>query len=515
MGRAVGAVALAALVACRDDDFRLSAHLRGTADVSAAQELTVDGAVPSRLTLTLDDGEDVRVATFDALRRTRDLPLVGLRPGVRTEVTLLAEAEDGGTATRQWHVRTPSLPRGFPAVEVLALDPDRAWPGWTLLDLEVGDASWLAVLDPSAEVVWWMALDAPPSDARLRDDGALQLLLDGGVVRMDWLGRQLQRTGAAPDPAAEAWVPAPLVEVHHEASPLPDGLVVLDRAERDVDAYPQSYGRRRLGPAHIAESAVVRLDDDGRVLLRVPLADVLDPERIGFDSLSETATGAEDWAHANGVIPHESDGGWVVSARHQDCVFELGPDGALRWILGTPAGWGPPWSGLRLRPVGEVTWPYHQHAPAFAPDGTLLLFDNHNDGRTPYDEPVAGDVHSRVVRYRIDEEARTVEQVAVYEDTATGPLWSMALGSAHELPNGDVVGLFGLLEQEGGVDDEARGWGRHSARLVEWSPEGDVVRDVRLRTDAADPGGVRSYRAWPLETPWTGPPGQRGAWSVP
>jgi arylsulfate sulfotransferase len=521
VARALAAVILAGgLAACRGDDFSISARLGdppSPGDVPAVKELTLESEVPHRLELVLDDGETVRTATFDALAQARAVPVLGLTPGRTTRVDLVAEADDGGTATRSWRVRTPDLPDDFPIVEVLAYDPARAEPTWLLIDVQPpgGTEAYLALLDEAGQPVWWYRPPWLVGDNRVVPGGRLLFMAEGAVHEADWLGRIWRRWGALPALQVQAWIPVQVGLLHHEVFPLDEGFLSLDRADRAVSGYPTDYDLRATADATVAESEVVLVGWDGEVEAQIRLGDVLDPTRIGFDSLAVTDEGSLDWDHANGVVPDPRDDGIIVSARHQDCVFEVGRDGSLRWILGTHAGWDAPWSDRLLEPVGELTWPYHPHAPELAPDGTLLMFDNHQWGHNPY-EPAPDEVlPSRVVRYRIDEDALTVEQVASFDQTSTGTLSSEALGAAHHLPlTGNTLGVFGMVVDEGGVTNTSRGWGRVSVRVVEWTPTGEVVRDLRLRTNADDvPAGVKSYRAWPVPTPWTGAGASAGRWS--
>src|SRR5262249_44949290 len=101
-------------------------------------------------------------------------------------------------------------------------------------------------------------------------------------------------------------------------------------------------------------------------------------------------------------------------------------EGGIEWILGTPNGWTGDYADRVLTPKGDgFLWPRHQHAPQIVRrDGHvvyLMVFDNGNYRPVPgtadaddlLPEHPDGD-WSRLVEYRIDEDARTVEQVWVY-----------------------------------------------------------------------------------------------------
>ena len=172
-------------------------------------------------------------------------------------------------------------------------------------------------------------------------------------------------------------------------------------------------------------------------------------------------------------------------------------------MLGTPSGWREPWASLLLTPVCEpFAWPYHAHAPALAPDGTLVLFDNQFHGYNPY-EPEIDQPPARVVGYRIDREARTVTQAFSFSETTTGLLRSDALGDADVLPQtGNILADFGFVPGESGRTNPELGFGSRSVRLVEWTAAGEVVGDVRLRSVVqVEREGWKTYRCERL-VPW-------------
>src|SRR6185503_6326631 len=99
------------------------------------------------------------------------------------------EVEAGGTVGHQrLYAAIPPLPARFPIVEVLALDPQRVEPGWTLFDIKVpnGGPEYLVVLDEDVAPIWWWAVNT--GDARLTGEGLLWVLGGGDVRESDWLG---------------------------------------------------------------------------------------------------------------------------------------------------------------------------------------------------------------------------------------------------------------------------------------------------------------------------------------
>ncbi len=495
-------------LACTTEEtaLELSASLAEPPDptvVAAARELTLSTTLPTSLVVTLDDGVSPRRITFPELATSRMVPIVGFTPGAATTVTAQVFAEDGSQTSRAWEVAIPSLPLSFPQIDVLAWDRDRLEPGWTLLDAKQpeGEAIYLILLDEAGRPVWWYVGFGAFGDARLLPNGHLFVLAAGNAWELDLMGRVVRGWGEADADVPTTMVPIPAPNLNHEGYPDETGFYSLNWQHTKVPAFPTSYtALDTFTPETVSDQAIVRYDWDGTQTLDLSIASLLDTQRIGFDSLDLTGA-AWDWCHANGVVP--VDDGLVVSVRHQDVVMKLDDGGELQWLLGTPSGWRSPWSDLLLTPTGSpFAWPFHAHAPEVEEDGTIVLFDNQFHGYTPYDEAVAQSP-ARVVGYRVDEASRTVSQRFSFSDTTTGTLESDALGDADMQPlTGNILADYGFVTAEAGVDNEALGFAKRSIRLVEYAPDGEVLADLRLHSDAGDPlEGWKSYRAERL-VPW-------------
>ncbi len=445
------------------------------------------------------DGGRIRQAAL--ARTSHRVPVLGFEPGSTHQLEVTFTPERGDPVTVGWSVTTEPVPALFPILEVVADDPSRRSPGWTLFTAENATTppKYASILlDEDLRVVWIHHGDARVWAMSVSPAGTLVGLTHGldGVLELEWSGATVRS------------IPSPVTPLHHECVPTATGFWSLTFAQHYVADYPKDYAFAESGAATIRDVPVVHLEADGTVGQTYPLVDRLDPQRIGYDALKPTPQGF-DWAHANGVAADPVDGGLWVSVRQQDVVAKLDATGDLQWLLGDPAGWGPEFADLLLTPVGELQWPYHQHAPAVGDDGTLWLFDNHNNGATPY-TPLPPDPQvSRLVGYHVDPVAGTVAQVASYDQTATGTLFSLALGDADPLPGGTVLGTWGNVHAEQDamgvlVANIDRGWSERVARIVEIDPQrpGEPAFDLRVRGDnPAGPGWI-VYRADRITSPW-------------
>lgn len=125
-----------------------------------------------------------------------------------------------------------------------------------------------------------------------------------------------------------------------------------------------------------------------------------------------------DWFHNNAVWYDKKTNSLTLSGRHQDAVINLDFEtGDLNWIIGDSEGWPEDMQKYFFTPVGdgEFDWQYEQHACVVLPDGDIMLFDNgHWRSKNKANYVAAKDNFSRGVRYRIDTEKMTIEQIWQY-----------------------------------------------------------------------------------------------------
>ncbi len=460
--------------------------------IRLARRLLVTADRPVSLTITLEAEEAVRSVTFDGFAVAHTLPILELHADSTYEVTVVATDEEGLVAIeRGLSFTTHPLPTRWPLMDVLVHAPGAMSPGYTLLDFKGAEppVNYAVILDTQLEPIWIYESDEEISDARMLPAGHL-LMVDGvDVVETDLVGNEYGPWTNIPTP------------IHHEAFPLPDGgLATLATYATVLNAFPEAYLSPRVLSDNVAVSDDVVLLFDAALtpVAAWPMRGTVDPKRIGFHSLNEVDDGY-DWVHANAVVRDSTDGGYLVSLRHQDCVVKLDSGGELQWILGNHEGWSAAFAPYLLESVGaDFAWSYHQHAPMVTVDDLILLYDNGNFGYTPYsDEAVPlAEWYSRAVAYRVDPEAMTVSQEWEVEQSSTGRLFSGGLGDADELANGNVLVVHGWVLEENGVQNADAGRGQTSARLVESTVGGQIALDIRIWGNLGDePDGWQVSRA--------------------
>jgi hypothetical protein len=153
----------------------------------------------------------------------------------------------------------------------------------------------------------------------------------------------------------------------------------------------------------------------------------------------------------------------LLSARHTSALYKVDKrTGEIVWRFGGER------SDIEVPEGGDFAW---QHDLRRQPDGTLTIYDNHDNATE------RGDAVSAALRFEVDEDAMTAELVQAlrHEDR-----YGYAMGNAHYLDDGHVL----------------VGWGMDPF-ATEFDADGEVVWELGGL-------GLGSYRSWRM--PWTGRP---------
>ena len=467
-------------------DFVVQPELVGNPNPAVPQVaiLRLETSVPAELEVTLSGGDEDWTLTRPA-DTSFDVPIAGLKPATNYSARLVVKSGDALLAAGPLEWTTPDLPPDFPPISAPVSSPESMEPGMTLFNVRVGASTGLTpmvIVDHQGVVRWYY--DDPanpvPEDHRRLENGDFLFIKDACNLReVDIRGDVVGMWHAANYPrdcdVVTGSIPVSLESFHHEASLQEDGtFLVLSTELRTVEDFPTSEDDEDAPrePALVVGGVIAEFSQDGTVSKRISLLDLLDPTRIGRDSLDTTTSSvltpegqsAYDWDHANAVIYEESSDSYYVSMRHQDAVIKVNRnDETLTWILGTHANWTTPWSERLLEPVGDLVWPFHQHAVQLTPLG-LGLYDNGNDRAAAFEDPETE--YSRAVIYEIDEQAMTVQEVWSYGDSGTDSFFSSALGDAdYQLQTGNVLVTNGMLP------NRRRTYGQ----ILEVSPDGTVL----------------------------------------
>ncbi|HVY72006.1 MAG TPA: aryl-sulfate sulfotransferase [Verrucomicrobiae bacterium] len=444
-----------------------------------AGTLKVSTDVASRVSVSVMEGTNTWRHTFLDYGTTHSLPLLGFKPG-RTNfitVTALDRYRNAVTAPQPLLFVSPALPDAFPKSVLLASQPAKMEPGYTLFRLtNLGGRGFLTMVDNFGDVVWYSTATSGV-EVRQLPNGNLFLPLATNFSEINLLGQPVRSLIAPPGLAIDV----------HDAVPTSHGTVLyINDDSIDLPNFP-AYTTKPGAPlvtVHAAFNNIVEISAvSGNLLNRWSLLDIVDPYRTTYLTYS---SGVLDLQHANAVIEDPSDDSIIVSMRHQNAIIKFDRAGKLKWILGAHDNWGLAFQPYLLKPVGSpFAWSYGQHAPMITPQGTLLVYDDGNFRADPFFVSVANkDNYSRPVEYSINQQTMEVSQVWDYSGT-NGPsadrLFTALMGNADWLPQtGNVLVNYSWVSYENGAPPNPSAPGAAMLRIKEVTHDqpAEVVFDL-------------------------------------
>jgi hypothetical protein len=396
---------------------------------------------------------------------------------------------------------TGPLPADFPTIVLLQSNPERMEPGYTLFrGMNNGTGKgYLTIVDSSAEVVWYSGVSSL-LDVRQLSNGDLFVPLLNSFFEMNMLGQTVR-----------TWILPSGKPYNHEAYPTVRGTILyLSDASVVVTNFPTS-GTNPNAPTkttNVWHQPVVEISATNASLLNTWLPiNMIDQLRISYLVYSSPASAlyGVDWMHANAITESPQDDSLIVSMRHQNAVIKFSRStGQLKWILGTPADWGPQWQPYLLTPVGTpFDWPYGQHATKYTPQGTLLMFDDGNYRAMPFLAALPDPSnYSRAVEYQINETNMTISQVWEYGAPPVSPsIYCISRGDAEWLnQTTNILITYADTAYVGGVPPDPAATNAHIVRIQEVTHEASpqIVFDFALfdygNTNSAYKG-YASYRS--------------------
>lgn len=304
---------------------------------------------------------------------------------------------------------------------VVVMDRSGAWTWWS--QPEDGPRTVLSArIDPSDATVWYGAHE---TDFVETLGVAHQVSLDGSI--------------------SESWE---IERMHSGLVPLPEGgFAYLRKQSAQWEGKLLLYDEIWEHTPEGSERQVFSIYDHFEVELLCAHQNAHSPE------LGEIF----DWTHANSLLLSDDQSAYFVMVRYFDAILKIDrASGELEWVLGGPYG------DFDFEEEGDAFG--HAHMSQQTPEG-FLLFDNRNH------DPARV---SRIMRYAVDEEARTARVVWSY--IPPEEYFNSLLGDAKLLPGGDYLiswseqGLLRQVGPEGEVLWEARapmGMGTGRVSLVQ------------------------------------------------
>ena len=318
------------------------------------------------------------------------LPVYGLYAGYDNTVEIVLQDGTKNSVT----ITTDPLMEGVP--ESTSIDTTAEYMGDNFVFLTASMRSWPVGYDYKGDLRWYCTENLAFDIKRIKNGHIL--VGTERLVKMPYFTTGLYEMNFGGKIFKEYVIPCG--GYHHDQFQMEDGNILA----LTFDFYSGTV-----------EDVCVLLDKDtGEILKKWDYKTVLPQHGPGSGSQTE-----EDWFHNNAVWYDKKTNSLTFSGRHQDAGINLDFEtGELNWIIGDPENWPQEYvDKYFFTPVGdgEFDWQYEQHACVVLPDGDIMLFDNgHYRAKNPDNYIPNSQNFSRGVRYRIDTDKMTIEQVWQY-----------------------------------------------------------------------------------------------------
>lgn len=318
------------------------------------------------------------------------LPVYGLYAGYDNTVEIVLQDGTKNSVT----ITTDPLMEGVP--ESTSIDTTAEYMGDNFVFLTASMRSWPVGYDYKGDLRWYCTENLAFDIKRIKNGHIL--VGTERLVKMPYFTTGLYEMNFGGKIFKEYVIPCG--GYHHDQFQMEDGNILA----LTFDFYSGTV-----------EDVCVLLDKDtGEILKKWDYKTVLPQHGPGSGSQTE-----EDWFHNNAVWYDKKTNSLTFSGRHEDAVINLDFEtGGLNWIIGDPENWPQEYvDKYFFTPVGdgEFDWQYEQHACVVLPDGDIMLFDNgHYRAKNPDNYIPNSQNFSRGVRYRIDTDKMTIEQVWQY-----------------------------------------------------------------------------------------------------
>lgn len=408
-----------------------------------------------------------------------------------------------------------------PPIKIIKNNSARREPGTIVFNIRPGGKAdltghfgWIMGVNEFGETAFCWEFDEQPQDTNaLKSKNIIFSLTKQGMIHEASCDGQIIRSWYLPSAKLgdlESKRETFLLNIplfHHRTNLMPNGnFLLLSAEERILDNWPLKDDDKDCprGKAKVIGDVIVEASQSGQIINEWKIFDIIDPYRLCYGSCSPywRARGfpdSFDWCHANAASYDESDDSILVSLRTQDCIIKFSrKTGDLIWILGDPGNWKSPWKEKLLTPIGNTSWPYHQHDCSVTSEGHVLCFDNGNFRALPFESKMpAEESYSRAVEYKIDTKKMTVEQVWSYGDKKEERLFACYQGGAYRLnKTGNTIITYGGISTIEGIPTNRNLEAFCKARIIEVTKDNEIVFDLMIEDQSTDdPTPLSSFRS--------------------
>lgn len=421
------------------------------------------------------------------------LPVLGLYADHENHVDIVFTDFEGNERGRTSIIVPvgPLILPDFPVFEIAVAQKERMEPGLNLVSYpgqsEI-DTSRPYMVDENGDIRWILLFKDSPELAHFAQSIGLKRTKKGTYISGDMSEDRIIEVDVLGNLLNEWSLKSMGYSFHHEVTEAENGNFLITVTKDDA--------RLANGKPRINDFMIELHPGTSSVLREWDLAQMLDtsryekPDDVTPEDFVQTPG---NWAHNNSITPF---GDHLLATLRYQGMFCFSPAGNVQWILSPHHGWSEPFESYLLYPLDkngvpitdeevisgkkshpDFEWLWGPHTPVALPNGNVLVFDNGYDRNFISNTLSQEENYSRVVEYKIDPRAKTVQQVWAYGKERGRETFAQALSGVQYLPRtGHVLFCPGMGTMTG------RGFGGH---VIEVDPVTDeVIFELRITSSS-------------------------------
>ncbi len=392
----------------------VSVNPSGFAPLSAiiALETSINTKVSIKVTGKHGSNSDV-IKEFDQISTSHSIPVLGLYAAHSNDVELMLFDETGkNLGTTNIIIPTDPLIPDMPQITI-DVPPATDQSNMTLVSyLGAPPQSGLPhnpfIFDDFGEIRWYVDFTSSAVLNKLNIQDGAELLANGNLYFGDLRTNAIYEIDMFGNILNTWSLSNTEYTFHHQVLEKPNGNFLITV--------------NKTGTGTIEDHVIEISRTTGEVVKVWDFRQSLQTNRTAW------TTNSENWLHMNALEYDSTDDCLIISGRVQG-VAKVDAGNNVKWIVAPHRGWGIAGNGVDLKtkllqpldakgdPITipavldgaenhpDFEWNWYQHAPKKMKDGGLLLFDNGDTRNYKTDS-----LYSRIVKYRIDETAMTIQQ---------------------------------------------------------------------------------------------------------
>ncbi|KRL41380.1 arylsulfate sulfotransferase [Liquorilactobacillus nagelii DSM 13675] len=415
--------------------------------------------------------------------KEHQVPIVGLYAAYNNQVTIKVQYKNGITDVKQLSIKTGALPKYIKTAKITVSNKNTSQMelGSNKLTLLNRTTKEPFAVDSDGEVRWYSTLYSQHMLKKWTKGHFMMLTKSdqsgetyNDLIETDLLGRVYKEfkfsAKAGSTDATKSEVQYTTL-IHHDLTRLPNGNILAT-----VSDGSSRYKEDTLAEISYKTGKVVKVIDFKRLL----------PKSM-WKSFTKGDDSKMDWFHQNSVDYDKTDHSILVSSRNQDLIMKLDyRTNQIKWIYSgkKSSTWPQKYRKYLLKKTKGTTTTGGQHGLYLLSHKngkeTIILYNN-NVSVTNGDKKNSGK-YSEGVIYQINDKQKTIKQTWSYGKQLGKKNFTVVIGFAQKLANGNVLLDFGYKNN-----------GKES-NIIEVNSQGQQVWNATVKNASIKAYVYRAYR---------------------